>query len=105
MFSGNFLQKNEFQTDFLRWSYWYIVDINNLKSAVQRRGKMRYCQYFNEDYLGFCSATAFLHVPGISEMEQLCFKDFRACTIYNQFQDVQTPVAKNIVQKDHSCSL
>ncbi len=66
---------------------------------------MRYCQYFNEDYLGFCSATTFLHVPGINEMEQLCFKDFRACTIYNEFQGGHTPVDKTVVQKDHASSV
>ena len=59
-----------------------------------------FCQHFNDDYLGFCSATTFSHVPGISEMEQLCFKDFHACPIYTQFQHSHTLVAENIIQKD-----
>ena len=63
------------------------------------------CQHFNDDYLGFCGATTFSHVPGISEMEQLCFKDFHVCPIYTQFQHSQTPVGKNIIQRDHSCSV
>jgi hypothetical protein len=63
------------------------------------------CQYFNEDYLGFCSATDFLHVPGISELEKFCFKDFRGCLIYNEFQYSRTPIAQQNVQKDRSCSV
>ena len=78
--------------------------MDDLQFAVQRRCKMS-CQYFNEDYFGFCSATASIHVPGISEMEQLCFKNFHACLIYNKFQDGHTPVAKNIGQREHSCSV
>ncbi len=64
-----------------------------------------HCQYFNEDYFGFCGATAFIHVPGISEMEQLCFDNFNACTIYNKFQDGHNPVTKDIIQKESPCSV
>jgi len=47
------------------------------------------CHYFKEAYLGFCNASEILHVPGISEMEKLCFKDFHACPIYNNLKDAQ----------------
>ncbi len=39
------------------------------------------CQYFKEDYVGFCSASDFPYIPSISEMEKLCFKDSGACVI------------------------
>jgi len=57
-----------------------------------------FCHYFSEDYVGFCSASEFLYVPTISEMEELCFKDFRVCPIYLEFKDTQTLVAhkKNV---------
>lgn len=52
------------------------------------------CQYFNEDFVGFCGATEFSYVPSINEMEQLCFKNFRDCPIYNEFQDNHRPSGK-----------
>lgn len=57
------------------------------------------CKYFNEDYLGFCGATAFSYVPGIGEMEQLCFKDFHTCLIYNEYENSHTPVGSRSDQK------
>jgi hypothetical protein len=50
------------------------------------------CKNFNEDYLGFCGAAAFSHVPTISEMEQLCFNDFHKCRIYNESESGYVPV-------------
>jgi hypothetical protein len=44
------------------------------------------CRYFIEDYFGFCGVTAYSHIPRISEMERLCFKDFHACRIYNEYE-------------------
>ena len=58
------------------------------------------CKYFNEDYLGFCGATAYSHVPGINEMEQLCFKDFQSCLIFNKYEYSHTPVGAEMVQKE-----
>jgi len=57
------------------------------------------CHYFSEDYVGFCSASEFSYVPGISEMEELCFKNFRSCPIYLEFQETNTPVPKNNVRQ------
>ncbi len=54
------------------------------------------CRYFNEDYAGFCGATASLHIPSISDMEQLCFKNFQSCPIYNEFEEDHRPVAGKI---------
>ncbi len=59
------------------------------------------CKYFIDDYLGFCGATAFSHVPHISEMEQLCFKDPHACRIYNEYEDSHVP-AKRTVDLDQA---
>ena len=33
------------------------------------------CPFLKEDYVGFCSASAFPYVPSIVELEQKCFKD------------------------------
>ncbi len=57
------------------------------------------CHYFKEDYAIFCSAKVFAHVPGISEMEQFCFKDFSVCPIFNKLQDTCGPIAGEIVQE------
>ena len=54
------------------------------------------CKYFIGDNLGSCGATGFSHIPLISEMEQLCFKDFHACRIYNEYEDSQVPVKKTV---------
>jgi len=51
------------------------------------------CQYFKEDYVGFCSASDFPYIPSICELEQLCFKDFSACSICHETQDNKAPVA------------
>ena len=56
-----------------------------------RRCKM-VCKYFISDILGSCGATGFSHIPRISEMEQLCFKDFHACSIYNEYEGSHVPV-------------
>lgn len=53
------------------------------------------CRYFIGDYLGFCGATAYSHIPRISEMEQLCFKDVHACPIYNEYESRHVPVVFN----------
>ena len=50
------------------------------------------CKYFIDDYFGFCGATAYSHVPRISEMEQLCFKNCYACRIYNEYERSHVPV-------------
>ena len=50
------------------------------------------CRYFIEDYLGFCGAAACSHVPCISEMEELCFKNFHACRIYEKYEASHAPV-------------
>lgn len=57
------------------------------------------CRYFNEDDVGFCGATESLHVPSIIEMEQLCFKNFTSCPIYDEFQANHKPVAGKIYQE------
>ncbi len=44
------------------------------------------CKYFIEEYFGFCGVTAYSHIPHISELEHLCFKDFQACRIYNEYE-------------------
>lgn len=62
-----------------------------------RRCKM-VCKYFISDILGSCGATGFSHIPRISEMEQLCFKNFYACSIYNEYEGSHVPV----VVKDQS---
>jgi len=50
------------------------------------------CLYFKEDYAIYCSAKVFTHVPGISEMERFCFKDFSVCPIFNELHDAYPPV-------------
>jgi|GEM_PF-893688 hypothetical protein len=54
------------------------------------------CKYFIDDNMGACGATGFSHIPLISEMEQLCFKDFHACRIYNEYEDSHVPVNKTV---------
>lgn len=56
------------------------------------------CKYFISDILGSCGATGCSHIPRISEMEQLCFKSFHACSIYNEYEGSHVPV----VVKDQS---
>ncbi len=51
------------------------------------------CKYFFEDHLGFCGVTAYSHIPKIDEMEQLCFKDFHKCRIYNGYEGTHVPVS------------
>lgn len=62
------------------------------------------CQHFCDDYLGFCGASAFTYVPRISEMEQLCFKNFEDCSIYNAFRRTQSPVAGTTEENCRFCS-
>ncbi len=57
------------------------------------------CHYFKEDDAIFCSAKVFSHVPGISEMERFCFKDFSVCPIFNQLRDTCGPMSGEIVQE------
>ncbi len=44
------------------------------------------CQYFKEDYVGYCSASDFPYIPSIRDLELFCFKDFRACSFCYRFQ-------------------
>lgn len=53
------------------------------------------CQYFNEDYVGYCSASALPYIPSICELEGQCFKDFLTCPIYNEFRSANTVTAEN----------
>jgi hypothetical protein len=57
------------------------------------------CYYFKEDQAIFCSAKEFPHVPGISEMERFCFKDFCVCPIFNKLQDTCVPNTGEIVRE------
>jgi|SRR5271157_5624868 len=50
------------------------------------------CEYFIEDYLGFCGAATCSYAPRISEMEELCFKNFHACRIYEKYEASHAPV-------------
>ena len=58
------------------------------------------CHYFSEDYVAFCSASDFPYVPGIREMEELCFKNFHCCPIYIQFQKTNDAVPENNILQD-----
>ncbi len=57
------------------------------------------CPYFSKNYVAFCSASKFPYVPGISEMEELCFKNFRSCPIHIEFKETHTPVPKDNVRQ------
>lgn len=56
------------------------------EQLIFQGGAQMACKYFIEDYFGFCGITAYSHIPHISELEQLCFKDFQACWIYNEYE-------------------
>ncbi len=57
------------------------------------------CHYFREDYAIYCSAKVFVHVPGVSEMECFCFKDFSVCPVFNELQHTYAPIAGEILQE------
>ncbi len=51
------------------------------------------CQHFKEDYVGYCSATDYPYIPSLRDLELFCFKDFRACSFCDGFQNPDIPIA------------
>jgi hypothetical protein len=54
------------------------------------------CPYFEVSYVGYCNASELPYIPGISELEMQCFRNFRECPIYNKFKVTNDLVAKTV---------